>query len=69
MRLRELPTYLVRALAVRCKDYDVVSGDNRITLKLLASACDGEIERRIEGGDFPETSATVKQFWDLWEKK
>ena len=57
MKLRELPTFLLRDLAARCTGVNATVGDGRIALRAVADACYAEIDRRIEGGDFPEISA------------
>lgn len=59
MKLCELPCNLLRLLASRCQDYDVVHGDNRIICKAVSSICLAEIDRRVEGKDFPELSDDV----------
>jgi hypothetical protein len=62
MRLHELPTHLLRTLAARCEGSNAASGDGRVALRAVASACYAEIGRRVEGADFPEISdeATAK---------
>jgi hypothetical protein len=56
MKIHELPTHSLRSLAQRCLGYNAVAGDGRVCLKAVTDACHSEIERRVEGGDFPLVS-------------
>lgn len=54
MKLGELPTRLLRELEQRCLGLNATLGDRRVVLKTVIDACRLEVDRRIEGGDFPE---------------
>jgi hypothetical protein len=59
MKISEMPTGLLRELEQRSLDLNAVLGDRRVVLGAVVDACRAEIQRRIEGGDFPELDADV----------